>query len=276
MLGRAWCELLEERRIPYVAPGKKQVDITQRSDIERQVDPRYTAVINCAAWTDVDGAQAQPDLTRQINGTAVGSLACRCAATGALLVHYSTDYVFDGQGHEPYQVDDPAKPINAYGQGKLLGETLLTQSGCRFLLVRTSWLYAPWGKNFVRTIATLAAQRSSIRVVDDQHGRPTSVLHLAAATWALVNQSALGTFHVTDGGQCSWFEFAGAITRHVGSDCRVEPCTTDEFPRPAKRPTYSVLDLSRTEAVLGPMPHWKKNLAQVWARLEPSEIRTSP
>src|SRR5262249_25819383 len=142
-------------------------------------------------------------------------------------------------------------------------------AGGEHLLLRTSWLYAPWAKNFVRTILQLGKQKSSLRVVDDQVGRPTSAESLAALSLQLIDHDARGTFHVTDGGQCSWYEFAREILVLGNSSCKVEPCTSAEYPRPAKRPAYSVLDVSRIEALLGPLPSWRDNLASVIRRAEP-------
>jgi dTDP-4-dehydrorhamnose reductase len=140
-----------------------------------------------------------------------------------------------------------------------------------WLHIRTSWLYAPWGKNFVRTIAAASGSKPELRVVDDQRGRPTSAEHLARVTQALIERGVRGHWHATDGGECSWFEFAREVVRLAGNGarCRVSPCTSAEFPRPAKRPSYSVLDISATEALLGPMPDWRENLADVVRRLEP-------
>ena len=200
---------------------------------------------------------------------APGLLATRCRVAKATLVHYSTDYVFNGRAQEPYPVDAPRDPVNAYGRTKALGEENIERAGGGYLIVRTSWLYAPWGKNFVRTIARAAAQRDSLRVVDDQRGRPTSSTHLAASTLGLIESGATGMFHVTDGGECTWFDLAAAIVANVDPSCRVEPCTTDEYPTPAARPEYSVLDVSLTEQRLGPMPDWRQNLAEVLDHLEP-------
>jgi dTDP-4-dehydrorhamnose reductase len=224
-------------------------------------------VVNCTAWTDVDGAETHEAQALAVNGDGVGALARRCTAARAKLVHYSTDYVFAGTASQPYPVDAPLAPINAYGRTKAAGERQIAESGCQHLIVRTSWLYAPWGRNFVRTIAQASSQREGLRVVDDQRGRPTSVQYLAATTAAVLSSGGGGIFHVTDGGECTWFEFAAAIAARVSPACRVEPCTTSEYPRPAKRPAYSVLDLSRTEALVGPMPPWQTNLQAVLDQL---------
>jgi len=144
----------------------------------------------------------------------------------------------------------------------------LRSRGGQWLNIRTSWLYAPWGLNFVRTIAKLLREKPSIKVVNDQRGRPTSAEHLAAATLRMIDAGAAGMHHITDGGECTWFDFAQEIGRLTGATGKVEPCTSAEFPRPAKRPGYSVLDLTETERLIGPMPDWKRNLAEVTPRLE--------
>jgi dTDP-4-dehydrorhamnose reductase len=223
-------------------------------------------VINCAAYTDVDGAEVDESAATAVNGEGVGALAERCREVGALLVHYSTDYVFDGEGTAPYATDHPTRPVNAYGRGKLAGEVALRQAGGEHLLIRTSWLYAPWGKNFVLTIAGLAAERPELRVVDDQRGRPTSAVQLAALSAKLIRARARGTFHVCDGGECTWFDLATEVARLVSPACTVQPCTSAEFPRPAKRPAYSVLDCSAAEAITGPPREWRPMVQETLAR----------
>jgi dTDP-4-dehydrorhamnose reductase len=266
MLGRAWAELLRAAPAGYDGVDVPTIDLRDTNSIEASVNGDHRVVINCAAFTDVDGAESQEGLARQINGDAVGALAARCASVGALLVHYSTDYVFDGRGSAPYRVDAPRDPVNAYGRTKLHGEALLEASGCPHLLVRTSWLYAPWGKNFVRSIAEASRKRPVLRVVDDQRGRPTSAQHLARASHALVSAGARGTFHVTGGGECTWFELAQEVVHRVGAPCRVEPCTSEEFVRPAPRPAYSVLDTTGAEARIGAFPDWRVQVGEVLAR----------
>jgi dTDP-4-dehydrorhamnose reductase len=227
------------------------------------VHDKTRVVINCAAYTDVDAAETHEADAMAVNATGVELLAQRCRSIGALLVHVSTDYVFDGDARVPYRVHEPRRPQNAYGRSKARGEELLLATGCEHLLLRTSWLYAPWGKNFVDTIARAGRERPSLRVVDDQRGRPTSAQYLAERSLALVEQRARGIFHVTDGGECTWFEFAREIVARSGGTAKVEPCTSAEFIRPAKRPAYSVLDLSATEGRLGVSKPWQDNLAAV-------------
>jgi dTDP-4-dehydrorhamnose reductase len=233
------------------------------------VSPGTSVVLNCAAWTNVDGAEKEEPAATQINGHAVGCLAEACKREGAVLVHYSTDYVFDGNASSPYAVDHPRAPLNAYGRSKAVGEQLVEQVGGEHLVLRTSWLYAPWAKNFVRTMLRLGSQKPSIRVVSDQVGRPTSAESLAAISLRLLEREARGTLHVTDSGQCSWFELAREALRLAGSPCDVQPCTSAEYPLPAKRPSYSVLDIEPTIALVGPLPSWQDNLASVVSRAEP-------
>lgn len=268
MLGRSWAQLLEARGIACEGVQFPGFDLTDRDAVGSLDLDRFDLVVNCSGWTDVDGAEAQERAATAVNGDGVGWLARRCADLGRMLVHYSTDYVFDGHGTRPYAVDAPVAPINAYGRSKQVGEARIASAGCSHLLVRTSWLYAPWGHNFVRTMARLGRERDRLRVVDDQRGRPTSAEHLARASLALLEHGASGTVHVTDGGECSWFELARYVVGRIAPACEVEPCQSHEFPRPAPRPTYSVLDLAATEALLGPMPSWQDNVADVLDRIE--------
>lgn len=266
MLGRAFLSLFESRAQPARGLLWPDFDLTDLASIERGLSGDVRAVVNCAAYTDVDGAETNEPTALAINGTAVRHLVERCDALGVPLVHFSTDYVFDGQGTRPYPIDHPVAPLNAYGRTKRAGEEAVLASSGPHLVVRTSWLYAPWGKNFVLTIAKLAMERPELRVVDDQRGRPTSAEHLARVTLALLEQGARGTFHVTDGGECTWYELASEVASIVAPACRVLPCATAEFPRPAPRPAYSVLDLSETEARVGPMPDWRQHVADALSR----------
>ncbi|MBC7834386.1 MAG: dTDP-4-dehydrorhamnose reductase [Phycisphaerales bacterium] len=272
MLGRAVAGELRGRGWGFAAPSRREFDLANARTLERATTWREPEppglVINCAAWTDVDGAETREAEATAVNGGGVASLAGLCFSWEALLVTYSTDYVFDGQGSEPYQVDVPRAPLNAYGRSKAVGEEAVEASHADWLNIRTSWLYAPWGKNFVLTIRKLLFEKPSIKVVDDQRGRPTSAQHLARTTMSLIDRRMKGHWHVTDGGDCTWFEFAREIGRLAGAPGRVEPCTSAEFPRPAKRPAYSVLDISETERAIGEVPDWRANLADVVARLE--------
>jgi dTDP-4-dehydrorhamnose reductase len=268
MLGRAFSRALDGAGERFRAVDRPELDVGDAASIEAHVTPGTRVVLNCAAYTDVDGAEAHERDALLVNGTGPGLLAERCADVGATLVHFSTDYVFDGRARAPYRVDHPIGPVSAYGRTKAEGEARVRAATADHLIVRTSWLYAPWGKNFVRTIAKLAGERDALRVVDDQRGRPSSAEQVARVTLALLAAGARGTFHATDAGECTWFGFATAIARAVRPACRVDPCTTEEFPRPAPRPTYSVLDVEGTEHLVGKLTPFEDELASVLARLE--------
>jgi dTDP-4-dehydrorhamnose reductase len=267
MLGRAVAGALGARGIEHALVEKDTLDLYHDETIASGIGPGTSVVINCTGWTNVDLAETHEAEATIINGSGVGKLAERCKELGAVLVHYSTDYVFAGRASAPYSVDEPRAPLNAYGRSKAIGEQLLEQSGAEYLLIRTSWVYAPWGKNFVRTILGAARTRPVLRVVDDQLGRPSSAEQLAETTLALLDAGGRGTFHGSDGGQCTWFEFARAAIAEAGLNCRVEPCSSAEYPSPAQRPSYSVLDLSRTEALIGPRRSWQESLAAVVPRI---------
>jgi len=268
MLGRCWTELLTARGVEHLSTTIDDLDITDHVAVRDAVKPGMQWVVNCAAYTLVDDAEANEKLATDVNGRAAGALAEHCKAIGAKLVHYSTDYVFDGNASTPYPTDHPRDPVNAYGRSKLVGEELLEKSGVEHLLVRSSWLYAPWGQNFVLTIRRLAMERDSLRVVDDQRGRPTDSRRLAEVSLALIERGSRGTFHVTDGGECTWFGLASLVAAQVNPRCRVEPCTSEEFPRPAPRPAFSVLDISDTETVVGPLIPWEARVRDVLEGLQ--------
>lgn len=269
MLGRAVVQSLAAKGIRHRVAPHAEVDLARPESIESGVPSGVGTVINCAGWTNVDGAEGQEAAATQVNGHGVGALAQRCKAIGATLVHYSTDYVFDGAARSPYRVDHPRAPLNAYGRSKALGEELLERSGAPYLLLRTSWVYAPWGKNFVRTMIGLAQKRPSLKVVNDQRGRPSSAEQIARVTLLLLDSDARGTYHVSDAGECTWFDFAREAIRAAGLACQVEPCTSAEFPSPTRRPQYSVLDLSTTIERVGELVPWETSVRDVVARLEP-------
>jgi dTDP-4-dehydrorhamnose reductase len=213
-------------------------------------------VLHAAAWTDVDGAEGDPDGALAVNegGTA------NVAALGAPVVYYSTDYVFDGTKGEPYVESDRPAPLSAYGRSKLAGEQAVRAGW----IVRSSWLFGDTGHNFVRTMLRLGAERAEVAVVDDQRGSPTYVRHLAAATRELLERPE-GTWHLAAEGDCTWAEFAAAIFEQAGVDCRVRPITTAELGRPAPRPACSVLRSERPGAPR--LPHWREGLRECLAQL---------
>jgi len=210
-------------------------------------------VINCAAYTDVDGAEGDPETAHAVNGEGARNVA----EAAERVLYVSTDYVFDGAGREPYVESDLTAPIQEYGRSKLGGEHATAGANPNHLIVRSSWLFGAGGKNFVDTILGLAEGREELRVVNDQVGSPTFTGHLAEALVGLATGSERGILHATGAGSCSWFEFAREIVERAGADCAVQPCSTNEFPRPARRPAYSVLASERGGPAL---PAWQDGL----------------
>jgi dTDP-4-dehydrorhamnose reductase len=232
---------------PDVRPNQQLLDITDASTVKQVVAEWRPAVIyNCAAYTDVDGAEAHEDLATAVNGAGVRNLAMAAREYGSLLVHVSTDYVFDGKARAPYQPDDLPAPTTAYGRSKLAGELAISSVGGSGLIVRTSWLFGPGGKNFVDTIVSLARQKPELKIVNDQIGSPTYVPDLARCLIDLAALQTRGLYHFCNGPPCSWFDLAAQAVQLTHLPCRVTPCTTREFPRPAPRPEYSVLDCRNT------------------------------
>jgi len=225
-------------------------------------------VVNAAAYTAVDKAESERDLAFAVNATAPRVLAEEAKRIGAMLVHYSTDYVFDGEKASPYVEGDPPRPINVYGESKLAGEQAIQASGCRHLILRTSWVYGPRGKNFLLTILRLAKERPELRVVDDQVGAPTSSLAIARATPQLLAKGAQGLYHMTAGGETSWCGFARAILKGAGLATPVIAIRTEDYPTPARRPRNSRLDCSRLKSDTGvALESWEAQLAEVTSAL---------
>jgi len=239
-----------------------RLDITDGSAVEILLsDNRPRIVFNCSGFTDVDGAEEKEEQALAVNGRGVENLACACRKLDCLLVHISTDYVFDGRAHSPYQPNDPPDPQSAYGRSKLAGEMALQSVGGKWLMVRTAWLFGKGGKNFVDTILALARQKDVLKVVNDQFGCPTYAPDLARCLADLADQDARGIFHFCNGPVCSWFDLARKIVELAHLKCRIIPCPTSEFPRPAKRPAYSVLDCSGAlEKLSWPVRPWPQAL----------------
>ncbi len=237
------------------ALGIAELDVTDSAALARVVVPGVSVVWNAAADTRVDLCESDPSHLA-VNDVAVGEIARLCRDAGALLVHVSTDYVFDGRPGRPWREDDPAEPVNAYGRGKLGGERRALASGADVLLVRTSWVFAPGGVNFVDTILGLAATgQDELRVVDDQRGRPTFAPDLARALVRLVDAGVRGVVHFANSGETTWHGLAKeALARGGYGHVRLVPCATSEFPRPAPRPANSVLDTSLYERLAGETP----------------------
>ena len=243
--------------VPY---ARADLDITDPRVVRRVLDAeRPDAVINCAAWTDVDGAEEHEDEATEVNGAGAGIVAAEAADVGAAVIHASTDYVFDGTARRPYVESDRTNPVQAYGRSKLAGEIEVAAANERHFIVRSSWLFGAGGGNFVETMLRLAGELDQIVVVRDQVGAPTYTGHLADALVRLLDGEAYGVHHIAGSEQCSWYEFAVEIFGQTGADVRVLSCTTDEFPRPAARPAYSVLGTERDYPIV--LPEWQKGLA---------------
>jgi dTDP-4-dehydrorhamnose reductase len=232
-----------------------ELDITDERSVGRLFG-EFTSdlVVNCAAYTQVDGCEQNEALACKVNGTGAGILAKAAAACRARMIHISTDYVFEGDASRPYPEDHPTgrpEKLSAYGRSKLLGEQLVRQHHPGALIVRTAWLYGPNGLGFPNAILRRAREDGRLRVVNDQTGSPTYAPDLAEALHKLGRLDVGGFMHVTNSGQCTWYQFACEIVRIAGLDVPVQPVTTAEFPRPAKRPTFSVLDNRRYVEVVG-------------------------
>lgn len=254
-----------------------EFDITDPARVEdvlTQVGP--DVIVNCAAYTNVDGAESEETLALRVNGEGPANLARVAKALGASLVHISTDYVFSGRETLPYGEEDPVAPQSAYGRTKLAGEQAILASGLEeFFIIRTSWLYGPAGKNFVETIIRLAAEREELRIVADQVGSPTYTIDLATAIFNLLkltihpsSHSSYGIYHFSNAGECSWYDFACeivALARGAGLPIKVQrvlPIKTEEYPLPASRPAYSVFAKEKYQRVTGAqVPEWRSSLA---------------
>jgi dTDP-4-dehydrorhamnose reductase len=261
MLGQAVVTAASARGHDVEARGRDALDITDAGAVARAVEATHPdVVVNCAAWTDVDGAETAEDAALAINGAGAGNVARAAADAGAFVVHVSTDYVFDGASKrgEAWVESDPVAPLGAYGRTKLEGERLVQAAGDAHAIVRTAWLFGPGGRNFVDTMRRLGAERDELQVVADQVGCPTFTGHLADALVTIAERRATGVHHVAGGGACSWFDLALATFDATGTRVRVMPVTTEAFPRPAARPAWSVLGSERADAVR--LPDWREGL----------------
>jgi dTDP-4-dehydrorhamnose reductase len=230
---------------------------------------RPDVIVNAAAYTAVDRAEQEPDVAHAVNAEGAGRLASEANRIGALLVHFSTDYVFDGCKSGPYVETDPTNPLNAYGRSKLAGERAIAASGCRYFVFRTSWVYAPRGRNFVNTILAAARDKPELRIVDDQQGAPTSSLAIAAGVTRVLGDPALrakpsGIYHMTAAGQTTWHAFAKAVLAARGITTPVVPIRSDELHGAAPRPRNSLLDNSKLASTFGvALADWRSGLAEV-------------
>ena len=267
-----------------VDTSTRRLDVTDADAVRALVhEERVGAVINCAAYTNVDAAEEKPELAELLNAKAPEHLAVAMKEVGGLLIHISTDYVF---GAEPYnrpcREDQAGTPTGVYGLTKLHGEQAIRRVGCDHVIVRTAWLYSEFGKNFVRTMLQLTASRLQLKVVFDQTGTPTYAGDLASALLTILADYAAchsersegsyprtGTYHYSNEGVCSWFDFAKTIAQMAGHDaCDIQPCHSEEYPSPVKRPAYSVLDKTKVKATFGlSVPYWTDSLRRCLAAL---------
>jgi dTDP-4-dehydrorhamnose reductase len=266
-LGIAISQELGERGITFLAWGSKDLDITKGPivrDFVSELSP--TIIVNCAAWTDVDGAESDEQQASRVNSDGAENIALAAKLSNSKLIHVSTDYVFSGESHSPWQIADEINPESAYGRTKAQGESrvLITHPENSFV-VRTAWLYSPWGKNFAKTMTKLAIKGDGeVRVVNDQVGQPTSASDLAKQLVELgLSSSPAGIYHGTNSGQATWFEFAQVIFKLTGADVgRVTPVSSSEYLRPAKRPSYSVLNHDAwANTSVKPLRDWRIALA---------------
>lgn len=265
-LGSALCEVFgNETVIPKDLPD---FDLTCSSVEEEIVGSAPDLIIHAGAYTDVDGAEREPDLALAVNAKGTEQIARAAVRLGARLIYISTDYVFDGKQRIPYCENDIPHPINLYGFSKWRGEQVVLASGAKALVVRTAWLYGLVGKNFVKSIMRAAQSEPILKVVNDQSGCPTYAEDLAAAVALLVRKDVEGVIHATNRGQCTWYEFAQAIVREMGFCCSVMPITTEQAGRLARRPSYSVLSSDRMASLGLALPEWSQALAR-FAKVRP-------
>lgn len=269
-LGREISKLADSSEHTYIytdvraCGGVSSLDITDAAAVDAAVQG-IDVIINCAAYTDVNKAEGDAQAARMVNALAPAVLAEAAKAAGAMLIHVSTDYVFDGQTNVPYTEDAARNPLGVYGRTKMEGEDAIVKSGCRHLIFRTSWLYSNTGKNFFLTMAELTASNPELKVVVDQIGTPTYAYDLAYLITYIIEENLLdrnGVYNYSGEGVCAWYDFASEINSLLGHTCRIVPCRSEEYPTPAERPHYSVLDKSKVKRDFGiEIPYWRHSLA---------------
>lgn len=258
-----------------IAGEHERLDITDPQAIADIVRENHVNVIvNCAAYTNVDKAETDPETANLLNNIAAGNLADAMKAVNGTLIHISTDYVFQGDRNIPCREDWPTEPLGVYGKTKLAGEKSIEATGCASIIIRTAWLYSPFGKNFVKTMRGLTSSRESLKVVFDQVGTPTYAGDLAETICQIIETEQLdktGIYHFSNEGVCSWFDFAKAICEMSGNTCDIRPCHSDEFPSPVARPHFSVLDKTKIKQTFGiRIPYWTDSLKRCIEEIENS------
>lgn len=252
----------------YIFTDVDDIDITDPEAVALGVGcNNFDLIVNCAAYTNVEKAEEQPEFAEKLNAEAVGNLAKAAKDNGCTLIHISTDYVFGGnQGNTPRNESEPTNPTGVYGLTKLHGEQKIAESGCKAIIIRTAWLYSEFGKNFVKTMLTLTATKPELKVVIDQTGTPTYSRDLASAIVDIIDNNKFpgneGTYHYSDEGVCSWYDFTKEIAELSGhTECKIEPCSSSEFPSAVVRPSYSVLDKTKFKNTFHiAIPYWKVSL----------------
>jgi dTDP-4-dehydrorhamnose reductase len=279
-VGRSLINAAERRGRAVKGLDRSACNVTDGNALTRAV-AGAGLVVNCSAYTAVDKAESEPEVAFQVNTDALRLMAQACAAEGIPLIHVSTDYVFDGSGDRPWKEDDPVAPLNVYGCSKLAGEEAVRESCPEHIILRTSWVFSPYGANFVKTMRRLGATRPDLRVVDDQFGGPTAASDIAEAILTIADAiacglQAWGTYHFCGQPATTWHAFAQAILADIPT-VTVHPIPTLDYPTPAERPRYSVLDCARIGKIFGiEQPDWRISLASVLDRLNEEEPLTSP
>ena len=257
----------------YIFTDIDELDITSAEVVNEFVQKNsIDIVVNCAAYTAVDRAESDETTADKINHKAVATLAAVCARHNAALIHISTDYIFSGEATAPITEEATPAPINAYGRTKWAGEEVIAESGCRAIILRTSWLYSEFGTNFCKTMRTLTASRPEIKVVADQFGTPTYAGDLAEAIVAIIESGQIdksGTYNYSNEGVCSWYDFAQEIATAMRHDkCKIHPCHSNEFPSKVTRPPFSVLDKTKIKKTFGiDIPHWRESMIYCLKRI---------
>ncbi|GAB6120634.1 dTDP-4-dehydrorhamnose reductase [Dysgonomonas termitidis] len=251
----------------YIFTDVAELDITDLDAIRQlAIGEKLSIIVNCAAYTNVDKAEDDYDMADLINNKAVRNLAVIAKETGATLIHVSTDYVFNGESCIPYQETCRTNPIGVYGKTKLAGELSIQEIGCKYLIFRTSWLYSQYGNNFVKTMQRLTSERDTLNVVFDQVGTPTYAADLASLIYKIIEEDIYhkqGTYHFSNEGVCSWYDFAKKICDLSENICDIQPCHSDEFPSKVRRPNFSVLDKTKVKETFNiKIPYWEESLTQ--------------
>ena len=269
-LGQELVQQFNQTQFSIYAFTKNDLDITDEEKVQKVVEEiQPDVIINAAAYTKVDLAETEEDLAYNINGFAQRNLAVAAEKVGAKICYVSTDYVFDGTATIPYKEYDACNPLGVYGKSKYVGEQLTQTLSSKYFIVRTSWVYGEYGSNFVKTMLRLAENRDELGVVHDQVGSPTYTVDLAEFIIQLVQTEKYGIYHCTNSGTCSWYEFAQAIFEESGLHIQVNPLTSEQYPTPAARPHYSVLDnMALKINGFSPMRHWREGLSSFLGNLK--------